>query len=120
MRQSHQETERVVRETSRKVGNLGERWGEFVEGMVAPACETMFIERGIPVHKVHPRTKAWLPGNRHMEIDLLVINDTAIMAVEVKSELQAKHVRKHLDKLVEFKEFYPEYASRRLMGAVAA
>ncbi|MBF0427078.1 MAG: hypothetical protein HQL66_14795, partial [Magnetococcales bacterium] len=119
MRRDHQETERGVRETSRKVGQLGGRWGEFVEGMVAPACKTLFIERGIPVHKVHSRTKASLPGNRHMEIDLLVIDDTVIVAVEVKSELRAEDVRHHLDRLVEFKEFYPEYVDRRIMGAVA-
>ncbi|MEO5368781.1 MAG: DUF3782 domain-containing protein [Magnetococcus sp. DMHC-1] len=114
-----QETERVVKDVSRQIGRLGGRWGEFVEGMVAPACETMFAERGIPVHKVHPRTKAKLPGNRHMEIDLLVINTTAVVAVEVKSDLKIEDVRWHADKLSEFKEFYPEYADRQIMGAVA-
>ncbi|MBF0626414.1 MAG: DUF3782 domain-containing protein [Magnetococcales bacterium] len=122
----HQETERVLQQTSRRVeeasklvGRLGGRWGEFVEGLVAPACETMFMERGIPVHKVHPRTKATLPGNRHMEIDLLVINDIAIVAVEVKSNLKSGDIERHVERLGEFKEFYPEYANRRLMGAVA-
>ncbi|MBF0136328.1 MAG: DUF3782 domain-containing protein [Magnetococcales bacterium] len=119
MKESSAETDRKIKEVSIQIGRLGGRWGEFVEGLVAPACETMFMERGIPVHKVHPRTKASLPGNRHMEIDLLVINDTAIVAVEVKSELKVEDVRHHTDRLVEFKEFYPEYANRRIMGAVA-
>ncbi|MBF0624979.1 MAG: DUF3782 domain-containing protein [Magnetococcales bacterium] len=122
----HQETERQFRETDKKIketstqiGRLGGRWGEFVEGLVAPACETMFMERGIPVHKVHPRTKATLPGNRRMEIDLLVINDIAIVAVEVKSNLKSEDVERHVERLGAFKEFYPEYAHKRLMGAVA-
>ncbi|MBF0175671.1 MAG: DUF3782 domain-containing protein [Magnetococcales bacterium] len=114
-----QETDRKLKEVSKLVGNLGGRWGEFVEGLVAPACETMFMERGIPVHKVHPRTRASLPGNRHMEIDLLVIDGTAVVIVEVKSELKVDDVRRHMERLGEFKEFYPEYADRRIMGAVA-
>ncbi|MBF0416269.1 MAG: DUF3782 domain-containing protein, partial [Magnetococcales bacterium] len=40
-----QETDRLVKEVSRQVGNLGSRWGEFVEGIVAPACETLFAKR---------------------------------------------------------------------------
>ncbi|MBF0137565.1 MAG: DUF3782 domain-containing protein [Magnetococcales bacterium] len=119
MRESHAETDRVVKEVSRQVGQLGSRWGEFVEGLVAPACETIFAERGIPIHKVSPRIKAKLPGNRHMEIDLLVMNTSMVALVEVKSKLKHDHVREHLTRLTEFKEFFPEYADRRVMGAVA-
>ncbi|MBF0626343.1 MAG: DUF3782 domain-containing protein [Magnetococcales bacterium] len=122
----HQETERMfqetdkrIKETSTRIGRLGERWGEFVEGLVALACETMFLERGIPVHKVYSRARARLPGNRRMEIDLLVSNDTVAVGVEVKSNLRSEDVRQHMDRLSEFKEFFPEFAQKRLMGAVA-
>ncbi|TRV44545.1 MAG: DUF3782 domain-containing protein, partial [Microcystis panniformis Mp_MB_F_20080800_S26D] len=58
-----QETERVLKEQSLKtdrqitrlsqeIGNLGGKWGRFVENMVAPACETLFLNRDIPVHQV--------------------------------------------------------------------
>ncbi len=119
IRESNAETERVVKEVSRQIGQLGGRWGEFVEGMVAPACETLFLDRGIPVHRVYRRVKAKYPGNRHMEIDLLVVNTDGVVLVEVKSKLRVEDVREHLTRLAEFKGFFPEYADKRVMGAVA-
>ncbi|TRU99330.1 MAG: DUF3782 domain-containing protein, partial [Microcystis wesenbergii Mw_QC_S_20081001_S30D] len=49
-----QETERRFQETrlSKEIGNLGGKWGRFVENMVAPACENLFLNRQIPVHQV--------------------------------------------------------------------
>ncbi|MBF0416369.1 MAG: DUF3782 domain-containing protein [Magnetococcales bacterium] len=115
-----QETDRLVKEVSRQVGNLGSRWGEFVEGIVAPACETLFVERGIPVHRVSSRVKAKsLDGNRRMEIDLMVVNTDYVILVEVKSRLTAEDVRDHLKRLHEFKEFYEGEKGARVMGAVA-
>lgn len=114
-----QETDRVVKEVSRQIGQLGGRWGEFVEGLVAPACETLFAQRSIPVHAVSSRIKAKLSGGRHMEIDLLVVNTDVVMLVEVKSDLKQEDVRDHLKRLAEFKEFFPYHADKRIMGAVA-
>ncbi|MBF0420727.1 MAG: DUF3782 domain-containing protein, partial [Magnetococcales bacterium] len=90
------ETDRIVKEVSRQIGRLGGRLGEFVEGLVAPACKTLFAERGIPIHKVSRRVEADLPGNRHMEIDLLVLNTDAAALVEVKSKMMVEDVRDHL------------------------
>lgn len=114
-----QETDQKIKQVSQQIGQLGSRWGEFVEGMVAPACETLFAARGIPVHQVHQRVRTRLPGNRHMEIDLLVVDGDAVILVEVKSRLKAEDVREHLERLGAFKEFFPRYAECRVMGAVA-
>ncbi|HIJ84121.1 MAG TPA: DUF3782 domain-containing protein [Magnetococcales bacterium] len=114
------DTDRKVKEVSQQVGNLGSRWGEFVEGIVAPACETLFAERGIPVHRVSLRVKARsLDGSRRMEIDLLVDNTDSVVLVEVKSRLTAEDVRDHLKRVHEFKEFYEGEGGARVMGAVA-
>ncbi len=115
-----QETDRLVKEVSRQVGNLGSRWGEFVEGIVAPACETLFAKRGIPVHRVSPRVKAKsLDNSRRMEIDLMVVNTDSVVLVEVKSRLTAEDVRDHLKRVREFKEFYEGESGAKVMGAVA-
>ncbi|MFM6407494.1 MAG: DUF3782 domain-containing protein, partial [Microcystis sp.] len=47
-----QETDRQITRLSKEIGNLGGKWGRFVENMVAPACETLFLNRDIPVHQV--------------------------------------------------------------------
>ncbi|MEO5363146.1 MAG: hypothetical protein H7838_05930 [Magnetococcus sp. DMHC-8] len=108
-----------MKETDRKLDRLGGRLGEFVEGLVAPACRTLFAQRGIPVHKVSRRVEARLPGGRYLEVDLLVVNGDAVVLVEVKSKLTADDVREHLVRLAAFKGFFPEYADKRVIGAVA-
>ena len=117
--QKFQETDVKIERVSALVGNLGGRWGKFVEGLVAPACQTLFAQRGIPVHKISRNVEATLPGNRRMEIDVLVVNTDAVVLVEVKSTLTVEYVREHLTRLAEFKEFFPEYADKRVIGAVA-
>ena len=117
--QKFQETDVKIERVSALVGNLGGRWGKFVEGLVAPACQTLFAQRGIPVHKISRNVEATLPDNRRMEIDVLVVNTDAVVLVEVKSTLTVEYVREHLTRLAEFKEFFPEYADKRVIGAVA-
>ena len=112
------ETERVVKEVSRQIGQLGSRWGEFVEGLIAPACINLFTRRGIPVDEVFPRVRKKL-GDQHMEIDLLVANTVAAVLVEVKSNLKVEDVRNHLERLNQFKSFFPRYADCTVYGAVA-
>ncbi len=57
--------------------------------MVRPAAVRWFRERGIDVHEVH-RDVETERGELEMEIDLLVVNDTDIVAIEVKSKLTTK------------------------------
>ena len=66
------ELKAIVERTSRHVDDLTGKWGKFLEGMVAPACKTLFADRNIPVHKVHQRVQAEY-GDRRMEIDILVV-----------------------------------------------
>ena len=112
------ETDRQVEKVSKLVGNLGSRWGEFVEGLVAPSCIAMFTERGIPVDEVYLRAKKTVAGER-MEIDILVANSIAAVLVEVKSRLQVEDVRTHLNRLEKFKTFFTRYATYQIYGAVA-
>ena len=113
-----QETDRLVKEVSKQIGNLGGRWGRFVENMVAPACETLFVERGIPVHLVAQRVKGRRLGET-LEIDILVVNQEQAMVVEVKSSLGVEDIKAFTQDLQRFRSFFPEYGDKRLYGAVA-
>lgn len=111
-------TTALVDRVARSVDDLTGKWGKFVEGIVAPACDRLFAERGIPVHRVFQRARVRLAG-RTMEIDLLVVNSGHVVLVEVKSTLKVEDVRDHLERLAEFKAFFPEYGDRKVLGAVA-
>jgi len=97
---------------------LGGRWGEFVEGLIEPACIDMFTKRGIPVDDVFSRARR-KRGGQTMEIDLLVANTVAAVLVEVKSNLRVEDVHNHLERLDQFKIFFPRYADCMAYGAVA-
>ena len=114
-----QETDRQLKQVGRRIGELGNRLGEFVEGLVKPAVVRLFQARGIVVHEVHPDVSV----DRHNEgiqIDLLVVNDSEAVLVEVKSKLAQSDVDEHLERLAKFKRMLPRYADVRAMGAVAA
>ena len=116
--QQFRETDRKIREVNKQIGDLGGKWGRFVENMVAPACETLFLKRGIPVHQVSQRVKKRLDGQT-LEIDVLVTNENHILVVEVKSSLGVNDVKELKSDLTRFRQFFPEYAQKQLYGAVA-
>jgi hypothetical protein len=119
MAEQSERTDRKLAEVSRQLGGLGNRLGEFVEGVVRPGLVRLFRERGIDVR----RTLRDVSGDKNgvaLQIDLLVVNDTDAVAVEVKSKLTERDVDDHLERIGKFKTLFPEFASKRLLGAIAA
>jgi len=114
-----QDTDQKIKEITTNIGRLGNKLGDFVEEMVRPAAVRLFRERGIDVHEVHRNVEA-RRGEEGIEIDLLVVNDTDVVAIECKSTLSLDDVNDQLDSLAKLKKLLPAYAGRRVMGAVAA
>ena len=118
-----QETERLIKQQNQnlneQLGKLGNRLGEFVEWQVRPAVIRLFQERGIAVHEFYPGASAQR-GNEAIEIDLLVVDTTDAVLVEVKSKLTQPDVDEHLERLSKFKRLMPRYGDINAMGAVAA
>jgi len=119
MKERAAETDRIVKNLSRNLGELGNRLGEFVEHMVSPAVVRLFQARGIEVHEVHPGVEA-KRGGEGVEIDLLVVNDGTLVAVECKSKLTQEHVDEHLNRMEKLKRLLPLYKNHQALGAVAA
>ena len=122
LKQRFQETERLMRRQNQQfneqLGKLGNRLGEFVEWQVRPVVVRLFQERGIAVHEFYPGASAQRDGEG-TEIDLLVVNSTEAILVEVKSKLTQTDVDEHLERLSKFKRLMPRYGDVRAMGAVA-
>lgn len=122
MEQRFRETEQLLRrqnqQLNEQLGKLGNRLGEFVEWQVRPVVVRLFQERGIAVHEFYPGASAQR-GNEGIEIDLLVVNSTEAILVEVKSKLTKADVDEHLERLGKFKRLMPRYGDVRAMGAVA-
>jgi hypothetical protein len=118
LRKSIAKTERLVAETNKQVGELTSRWGEFVENLIKPAAARIFREQGIDVHYTAMRVKGD-DERGSMEIDILVENGNEIVAIEIKSHLEVRNVKRFLEVLARFKEAFPKYQNYKLYGAVA-
>ncbi|MBD2395597.1 DUF3782 domain-containing protein [Cyanobacterium aponinum FACHB-4101] len=113
-----QETNRQISAVNKQISALGGKWGRFVENMVAPACETIFLSRGIDVHQVSQRVRKRINSDT-LEIDVLVTNQDSVLVVEVKSSLGVEDVKELMADLKRFRQFFPEYNQKKLYGAVA-
>lgn len=117
LKEQNEETDRQIKRMSKEVGKLSNRLGEFVEWQVRPAAVRLFQERGIDVHEFHPNVSV-KRENGGLEIDLLVVNDTDAILIEVKSKLTQRDVDDHLVRLQKFKQFMPRYRDVNALGAV--
>ncbi len=113
------ETDRKIQAVSESIGRLGNKLGAFVEEMIKPAAVALFRARGIDVHEVHRGIEAQRGGDV-IEIDLLVVNTTDVVAIECKSTLSVDDVNEHLVVLQKLKTLLPTYSDKQVMGAVAA
>ena len=112
-----EETRKAVERTSKAVYDLTGKWGMFVEGLIIPAAERLFKERGIVVNQVHQRVKARRNGDV-MEIDILALNGEYVVLIEAKSTLKVEDVKEYIERLESFKKFFPEYQGLKVVGAV--
>ncbi|MGR3317912.1 MAG: DUF3782 domain-containing protein, partial [Candidatus Anammoxibacter sp.] len=110
-------TRKTVEETSKSVNALTGKWGRFVEGLIVPAAERLFKERGIIIDKVSQRVKTHHNGDT-MEIDILAINGEYAVLIEAKSTLKVEDIKEHIERLADFKKFFPEYKDKKVLGAV--
>ncbi len=107
-----------VSHTNKQVGGLTSRWGEFVENLIKPAAARLFQEKGIDVHLTALRVTGQ-DQQGSIEIDILVENTTEVVAIEVKSHLEMRDVKRFLQTLERFKKAFPKHKNDKLYGAVA-
>jgi hypothetical protein len=117
------ETDRKFKETDKKIKALSElftgQWGKLIEALVEPGALQLFRDRGINVNHILRRMESQKNG-RQMETDLLLTNDTELVAIEVKTTLKVEDVRELLNDLEHFLDFFPFYKNFKIYGAVAS
>jgi hypothetical protein len=116
------DTDAKFKETDAKLrrleGLFGNQWGKLLEALVQPAVLKLFQARGHQVRRLHQRSKARING-KNMEIDLILEDQTEVIAIEVKSIMTVEHISDFLDDLAFFTDFFPLYKGYQLYGAVA-
>ena len=122
-RETDARIDKYFRETSTQIrkleGLFTTQWGRLLEALVKPAALKLFQQRGLAVHRIHERSEARLNGDTK-EIDLILTNDTELVAIEVKTTLTVADINEFLQDLADFTTYFPVYRNFRIYGAVAA
>ncbi len=116
------ETARQIKQVNKQIGEIGNKFGYFTEGMALPSMENV-LKRRFGLNGVFPRAKLHQNGET-LEIDVLAYDpkgeNDSVFLVEVKSNLTRVAIEQLLDTIERFPKFYPDLADRKLFGIVAA
>jgi hypothetical protein len=95
-----QEMNRRMKKTDRRISKLGSRIGDLVEELIAPNILEKFNKLGYVFGKSAPRVRCQdARGEYVAEVDLLLENGNALLAVEAKTQLTTADVRDHLKRM---------------------
>ena len=95
--------------------------GHIVEGLVSSSTVNIFKKAGYDLHDSGKNLKRELSSeNKKMEVDALLGNESVVIPVEVKAHFTKKKVKRFIRKMEMFKKFFPEYADKEVVAAIAA
>ena len=120
-----QETDRLLKrqaqEADRRFRGLDElfngQWGKLMEALVEGDLIELLTERGIEVE--HTLTNVRHRGERSWEFDIIAVNGTEVVVVEVKTTLKVRQVDHFVGRMQEFTDLMPRYRGSTVYGAVA-
>jgi hypothetical protein len=103
MQKENEETNRKMKETDKRIGALGNRFGELAEHLVAPNIVQKFNALGFHFDDISVGPRQVIldesSGQKIAEFDILLENGDAIVGVEVKSKPSPDDVEDHMRRL---------------------
>ncbi|MDR0474327.1 MAG: hypothetical protein LBH43_11730 [Treponema sp.] len=119
--ESQKDTERIVKENARIIGNLGNRLGDVIEYMVTPNLHEKFKELGLIFPKANQNSRVRdYDNNIFFEVDVMLENGDKALLVEVKANLTTEDVQDHIERLEKMRKYADLHGDKRtFLGAVA-
>ena len=93
------ETDRQMKEIFKRIGDLGNRFGELAEHLVAPSIKEKFKALGYTFEEVSHNKTLSHNGNFLTEVDIVLENQSLVIAVEVKAKPLEKDVDEHVERM---------------------
>ena len=97
-------TTQQIKNLSKQVGEITDTMGRFAEEQVRPKILELFRQRGIELEETHMHVRVEKDGKFFLEIDMLLVNTTYCVVVEVKNTLRHKDIDNHLLRLAKLKQ----------------
>lgn len=127
IRAAQKETERYLKETARQLRvyqrTFNTQWGRLTEALVEGRLVDVLKGWGIEVEFTRPGLEQHYireDGARvNKEFDILAVNGSEMVVVEVKTTMKPKDVKHFLSAMRDIEKFYPDWAYKRVYGAMA-
>src|SRR5262245_15039025 len=111
--EERRKTERVVRQVNKQLGELGNKFGSFTEGMAFPSMEKI-LRNYFKMDVVTLRAKSRQNGHS-IEIDVMAYDNGSrneVYLVEVKSHLTRESIDQMLETIEKFPKFFGAHSHR--------
>ena len=112
------------REIDRKIdkffGQFTTDWGRLLEEVTKPAAVKLFKEIGIDIDHIFQESRHREEARQEMEADVILVNTTAVVVVEVKTTLRKDDVDHFIKQMGLFKDLFREFKDKTVYVAVAA
>ncbi|MGH9836707.1 MAG: DUF3782 domain-containing protein [Blastocatellia bacterium] len=120
--EERRKTEREIRRVNKQLGELGNKFGSFTEGMAWPSMEKV-LHKHFGMNDISPRRKAHRNGET-LEVGVLAYDNTGkrdeLYLVEIKSHLKEEAIGQLLKAISDFPRFFPDLKDRKIYGLIAA
>ena len=111
------ETKASQKQLRRELGGMGRTQGEIAEDLFGRSLIPLMIKRELVLDQVIQRLKDF--GTK--EYDVVGLNSTKVVLLEVKTKLRQQDVEDFLNKkILAFRQDFPKYSDRDIIGAVGA
>ncbi len=126
MREFKEEMRASRIEMNKKWGELANKLGTMAEDLVAPSVPRILRQTvGCPddgVESVAVRVRRLHPADRsrRREFDVVAACGEYVLVNETRSRLDSKDVADFAERLPEARDFFPEYADKKFIGAIAS
>ncbi len=122
---THREVKEMFAETNASIRRVSVEFlgvtGHIVEGLVSSSTEKIFKDAGFDLHDSGKNLRRELASeDKQMEVDAMLGNEKLVVPVEVKANFTKKKVKRFLHKMEMFRKFFPEYADKEVIAAIAA
>ena len=117
---SRKDVDKQIKKTQKQLGELGNKWGTFAEGMAIESIKKILKDKfNIPVISRNVQKRM---NGESIEMDAFGYENSTIntaVIVEIKSHLREDAVEQIERIMADFPKFFPDHADKKLYGILA-
>ncbi len=117
---AQKETDKQIKQVNKQLGELGNKWGTFTEGMAIESIRRILLEN-FQIPTMFQRAAKKMNGES-IEIDFFGYENSSVntaVIVEVKSHLRDDSYKQIEETMKNFPRFFPDHADKKLYGIIA-